>query len=460
MGLNDILNTARDALGAQQYGLGVTGQNIANVNTPGYARREALLSAEPLGPNGGTVKVDGLRQVVDQFTEKRLFLSTSLSSGASQHSTDLANVEALFNDSDGTGIAATMQAMFDSFGALASNPTDATARATALAKSDAFAQKISSTANSLAQFQTDELNAAKGVVSEINSKAANIADLSSKIATAQSQGQDAADLIDKRTQAITALSDLVDVHTFTDGQGQLVVQSAGTTLVEGGTARSLAIGVASDGTMQVLATKPGGPPGDVTQYLTGGKLAGIRETRDVDTVAIMGKLDQLAFDVANAVNTQHAAGYGQDGASGRNLFQVATTVSGAASSLAVDPGMVGHPEFIAASGTGSGGAGDSTNATALAKLGDATLTSGGTRTAVQAYSDIVGDVGLRKQAADSDAQTRDAMKAQVSQMRESASGVNLDEEMVNLTKFQRAYQAASKVLTTADQMLGDLIQSI
>ena len=460
MGLTDVLNTARDALGAQQYGLGVAGQNVANVNTPGYARREALLSAEPLGPNGGTVKVDGTRQVVDQFTERRFFATSALSSGASQHSTDLATVEAMFNDSQGTGIAASLQAMFDSFSSLASNPTDTTTRATVLAKADAFAQTISSTAGNLAQFQTDELNSAKTVVSQIDSKASSIADLSARITTAQSQGQDAADLIDQRTQLVTDLSDLVDVHAFTDGQGQLVIQSSGTTLVEGGTARSLDIGVASDGTMQVLATKPGGPSSDVTQYLSGGKLAGIREARDVDATAVMGKLDQLAYDVGNAVNAQHALGYGQDGVSGRNLFSVSTTVSGAASSLALDAGIVGHPEYVAASGTAAGGAGDSTNATALSQLSDTNVTSGGTRTAVQAYSDIVGDVGLRKQAADSDAQTRDAMKAQVSQMRESTSGVNLDEEMVNLTKFQRAYQAASKVLTTADQMLSDLMSSL
>ena len=459
MGLNDVLNTSRDALAAQQYGLGVAGQNVSNVNTPGYARREALLSAEPLGPNGGTVKIDGLRQVVDQFTERRLFAASAQSSGADQRSTDLGTIESLFNESQGAGIATSLQALFDSFSTLASNPADTTARATVLAKADGFAEQVRNTADALSLFQNDQLNAAKGVVSEINTTAQNIADLSARITTAQSQGQDAADLIDKRTQMVTNLSQLVDVHTFTDGQGQLVIQSAGTTLVEGGTAHGLSIGVASDGTLQILATKPGGPSSDVSQFLTGGKLAGIRDARDVDAAAIMGKLDQLAYDVGNAVNAQHAAGFGQDGIGGRNLFSMSATVAGAARGIALDAGMVGHAEYVAAAGV-AGSAGDSTNAAALGKLADTNLTSGGTRTAVQGYSDIVGDVGLRKQAAESDAQTRDAMKAQVSQMRESASGVNLDEEMVNLTKFQRAYQAASKVLTTADQMLGDLMSSL
>jgi flagellar hook-associated protein 1 FlgK len=460
VGLTDILSTARDALAAQQYGLGVAGQNVANVSTPGYARREALLSTEQLGPNGGTVKVDGMRQVVDQFTEHRLYATSAQASGAEQRNTDLASVEALFNDGQNQGISDSLQAMFDSFSALAANPTDTTARSTALGKADAFAQKVSSTADALASFQTDELDKAKGVVSEINTKAASIADLSARITTAQAQGADAADLIDQRTQLVTGLSDLVDVHAFTDGQGQLVIQSSGTTLVEGGTARQLAVGVASDGSMQVLASRPGGPSSDVTKNLTGGKLAGIRDARDVDAKAVMGQLDQLAYDIGTAINTQHAAGYGQDGVGGRNLFSVTASADGAARSLSLDPDMVGHPELLAASSTATGGTGDSTNANALAQLGDANIAGGGNRTAIEAYSDIVGDVGLRKQAADSDSKTRDAMKAQVSQMRESASGVNLDEEMVSLTKFQRAYEAASKVLTTADQMLGDLMSSL
>jgi flagellar hook-associated protein 1 FlgK len=458
--LNDILSTARDALAAQQYGLGVTGQNIANVNTPGYARREALLQTQELGPTNGTVKVAGLRQAIDQFTEQRVFAAGSQSSAASQRSTDLGTVESLFNDGQNTGVANSLQALFDSFSALAANPTDSTVRASVLSSAQAFANRVSDTAGSLAQFQTDQLDKAKGVTQQINETAKNIAALSARIATAQNQGQEAADLIDQRTQLITGLSDLVDVHTFTDGQGQLVIQSAGTTLVEGGNSRELSIGVASDGTMQVFATRPGGPPSEVTQFLTGGKLAGIRDARDVDAKAVIGQLDQLAYDVANAINTAHAAGYGKDGVNGRNLFTAPLTVAGAARSLTVDPAMVGQPDLVAASSSATGVPGDSTNAVALSKLGDSRIAGGGLRTAIQAYSDIVGDVGLRKQSANANAETRDSMKAQVKQMRESASGVNLDEEMISLTKFQRAYEAASRVLTTADQLLGELIASL
>lgn len=164
--------------------------------------------------------------------------------------------------------------------------------------------------------------------------------------------------------------------------------------------------------------------------------------------------------MANAVNTQHAAGFAADGSTANNLFHVSGSVLGAARSLSLDAAVAGHPEKVAASSTAAGVPGNSSNAVALGQLADALISGGGTRTATQAYSDIVGDIGLRKQNARLEAETREGILAQVTTMRESASGVNLDEEMVNLTKYQRAYDASAKVLSTADQLLADLIESL
>jgi flagellar hook-associated protein 1 len=462
MSLNDILNTSRDALAAQQYGLGIAGQNVANVNTPGYARRSALIETQGFaGQSVGTVHVAGLSQAIDQYTERRYFATSALASGASQRNADLAHVEALFNDAQGTGVADALAALFGSFSALSTNPTDKTIRATVLQRAGDFTNRVSTTADALAQFQLDQLDKAKTVASQIDTQASAIADLNGRIAAASVQGQDAADLIDKRTQAITALSELVDVHAIAGENGQVIIQSTGTTLVEGTNARTLSIGVAGNGTMQVLASRiGGGPPSDVSAFLTGGKLGGIRDARDVDAASLITKLDQLAYDVATAINTQHAAGYGLDGNTGRNLFSVSATPTGAARSLTLDATTAGNSDFLAASASPASLPGDTTNAVALAKLADARIATGNTRTATEAYGDLVGEVGIRKQNASLDADTRDSMKAQITQMRETASGVNLDEEMVSLTKFQNAYQAASKVLTTADQLLAELMASV
>src|SRR5689334_2713898 len=127
MSLTDILHTARDALNAQQYGLSVTGQNVANVNTVGYAKREALIETQAFGAQSfGTVKVAGLRQAVDQFAERRWFSTTGLAAGAGQRQTDLDSIEALFTDAQGTGLSDSLEAFYGSLTALAANPSDST----------------------------------------------------------------------------------------------------------------------------------------------------------------------------------------------------------------------------------------------------------------------------------------------------------------------------------------------
>jgi flagellar hook-associated protein 1 len=256
------------------------------------------------------------------------------------------------------------------------------------------------------------------------------------------------------------LSKLVDVRTFTNGEGQLVVLGGGATLVEGQNYRTLEVGLDTAGQIQVFAKTETGAKSDISKYVTGGKLAAIMQVHDVDTAAIQKSLDTFAFDVATAVNTQHQAGFGLTGVSGNALFDVSGGVTNAAQHLKLDAAMVGHPELVAASATSSGLPGDADNALALSQLANARFSAGGTQTGAETLGSILADVGNRKRSAEFDSQVRRGMADQVFAMRESVSGVNLDEEMISLTKFQRAYEAASRVLTTADQLLEGLINSL
>jgi flagellar hook-associated protein 1 FlgK len=220
------------------------------------------------------------------------------------------------------------------------------------------------------------------------------------------------------------------------------------------------VSIASNGNLQILAKQGASGAVDVTSQVVGGQLGGLREARDVDMPAVLQKLDQFAFDIASSVNTQHAAGFGLDGSTGRALFTVTATASGAAAALALDANMIGHPERLAAASSAASLTGGSDNAALLAGLASQPIASGGTRSAAEAYSDIVGDVGQRKATAARDAETRDAMKAQTKSMRDSTTGVSLDEEMINLTRYQRAYEAATKLLRTVDELMAGLIQEL
>src|SRR6266542_1631805 len=111
-GLSQLLSTALDGLRAQQFGLSTTGNNVANVNTPGYARREVELETRGLGLTG--VNVFGLRRISDTIVERRQYQATSLSAAASERDKQLAYVEGLFDDAAGSGLADTVAAFYAS----------------------------------------------------------------------------------------------------------------------------------------------------------------------------------------------------------------------------------------------------------------------------------------------------------------------------------------------------------
>ncbi len=457
--LNQLLYTARDSLTAQSYGLNVTGQNITNVNTPGYVRRDPLLETRALGTSTtGTVTATGLRRATDIYIERRELTARGSASAASEHDRQLASVEALFNDLGATGMGSALDGLYASFSALAANPNDPTTRTAVLGAADAFASRANAIGNSLSDTRNELFKAAQDTAAQINEKAASIAALNRRILAAEAQGEDAADLKDSRNNLLLGLSELVDVRTIPDVKGSIIVQVSGATLVDGVDTRKLTVDLHADGSLRLTSARDGDSPTEVTQFLTGGKLAGIKEARDVDLFDVSEKLDKLVFDVATSVNAQHAAGFGKDGVSGRNLFDVPAITLGAARGIRLSAAVAGNPDAVAAAADAASLPGGSSNAVALSKLWETPLSAG--RTAAETYGDIVGAIGQRKAAIAQAVDTQNAIKEQVQAMRESVSGVSLDEEMVSLTKYQRAYEAAGRVLSTVDELLQDLINRV
>lgn len=461
MGLTDILNTARDAMSAQTFGLTVTGQNVANVNTPGYVRRQALLETRDMGDrNFGSVHVAGLRRVADRFVEQRHLSLTGASAEASSRDQLLSQAEALFNDFQGTGLGNSINELFSSFSALSASPNDLTVRATTIGRATTFADQVRAASNRMQNFRTDLFQQARELTAQINTKLDTVAQLSGRINQARAVGEEPADLQDKRDAALMELAELIEISTYTDGNGQLVVQGPGVTLMQGDSARHVSLDIGGDGKLRVLAETVGGSGSDITHFLSGGQLSGVLTVRDQDLVEMQAELDTFAFHVASEVNAVHSAGFGLDGASGRNLFSVSATQAGAAASLQVDAELVDHPERIAASSSATQLPGNSGQAVLLARVAETPIAALGNLDPGQAYARLIGRVGQRKADSAATLETREAMTAQVEVVRQSISGVSLDEEMVALTKYQRAFEAASRVFTTADRLLEELINTV
>lgn len=461
-GLSSLLSTARDALSAQSFGLNVTGQNISNASTPLYVRREAVLENRVMGTlTAGSVVATGIRRAVDVYVDRQYFQSSSMNSAASQYDKELAQIESAFNDLGGVGLGSDLDALFSSFQQLATSPTDITARSQVLAQAEVFSTRVNEIAEGLATQKSEMVERAKDIASEVTQRAAELAKLNQQIAYTKQSGQDASDLIDQRNAKLLNLSQMVDTRIVDGSDGQISIQSAGVMLVEGGTARGFKIDLDDEGKLQVFATRAGGAPPDseVTAHLTGGSLAGVKQARDEDLFDVSAMFDKFVFDVAGAVNAQHAAGVGLDGSTGVNIFDVGAAASGAARAIAVSPDIAGNPLALAAAGSADELPGGSSNALLLGNLATTAL-PGASRTPAQSYGDLVGRVGLSRSSATAEADLRQDIFAQAETARESTSGVSLDEEMVALERYQRAYQAAAKVITTVDGLLEELMARV
>jgi flagellar hook-associated protein 1 FlgK len=155
------------------------------------------------------------------------------------------------------------------------------------------------------------------------------------------------------------------------------------------------------------------------------------------------------------VNTLHANGYGLDGSTGNVFFAGAATAAG----IQVNPLIVNDTNLIAAA-EGAGKPGDNGNAIAIANLQGAQTMNGNTTTYGAYYDSLVSDVGLAVQQTGSYYEHQSQMVLQLENYRESISGVSIDEETVNLIKFQNAYQAAAKLISTADEMMQTVLNMI
>ncbi len=450
-----LLGTMQSTLSAQQGAINVTAQNIANVNTPGYVKRNAIL--ETLPSDGGVDMTDIQRQY-NAFTFSQVLVQHGQQGAADERSSALAEAQSLLAPQGGGAISDAMNAFYTSLQTLSASPSDPSARSAVLAQATQVAQSFSTTANGLATTQSSLLTQAQGVASTVNQDLTQIAQLNNQIAQATGAGNDASDLQDQRDTLAQTVADQVGARVVPDSTGAVTLFAAGTVLVSGNTAATLAVGQSSTGAMQITVTQPGGIPADVTSNVTDGTLGGIREARDVDIAQTASQLDQLAYNFTNAVNTVHQSGYGLDGVTGRPLFTPPSQAAGAAANMAVDPSVAGQPNNVAAAASAQDVPGGNDVAVQLSQLANQSIGSGGT--SAQWFGSIAAQLGSAKASADSDSATRADMVTQAENLNSSASGVSINEEMTNLTTFQQSFEAATRVLQVADQLLSDFMTTM
>ncbi len=489
MGINAIFNTAASSLAAQRIALDVTGENIANVNTEGYSRQRVILdTAAPTThisgfPLGSGVNVTAVQRMYDSVLNKQINDGISVLGNNEQRLSMLKQLEPYFNELTGNALGDAMQGMTDAWQSLSLNPSGLAERQTVIGRATILTDTFYAINNSIANVQTFADQSITSAATDITQKAKEIANLNSQILTTEQASGNANELRDKRDLLIQQISKQVGITSAEQQDGTVTVKLlGGEDLVSGvsyATLYSNKVGPAvTDNTL--LITAVGNPPPaavpatdtNVTATIGGsnnsqGQIGGLLYSRDTAMPGYLAKLDELAYNLAQQTNAVHAAGWNLNNATGIDFFSPATPAAPPAPAAA----FAGYSKTIAVAITSTneiaaadtnpliGGTGNNKNALLLKDLANTPVAfAGGVLvTTGSYYNALVSSVGVDVQSATNLAAQNNGFIRQLNALRESNSGVSLDEELINLMKYQKAFEGAARVINTATQMLDTIL---
>jgi len=463
-----ILNTASRSLLTQQKAIDVTGQNIANVNTPGYSRQRVVMEPstpinfEP-GQMGTGVKAAEIQRIYDGFIGGQINGENAKLGQWEATESGLARIELIFNESSGVGLGQAMGEFWSAWQDLVNNPSGYPERTVLRSTSQTLARTFNTMSANLHQIQLDYDRTIVGTLDEINGLSRQIVDLNDKISQVEISGQNSNDYRDQREQLLKELASLIEINTYENEQGQVTVLAGnGNPLVQSPQAYELSTVTNVDGLQDVVWMDRNGTTIDITASIGGGELKGWLDVRDGFSQDYLDRLDALAGAMIAEVNAIHQGGYGMtiDPGTGAPVTGQPFFTGTSATTMAIDPAIVADVNRIAAATTAATVPGDNRNAVALANLQGQLTMNGGSTTFDNYYSALASGVGNDVRNASANHEYEDAMITHLENYRESVSGVSLDEEMVNLVKFQHAYEAAAKLITTVDDMLSTVLNMV
>jgi len=459
-GIFQSLEIARKALWTSQAALNITSNNIANINTPGYSRQRAeLSSSSPIdfgfGPIGTGVLINSVTRSRSALLDGNLRVSYTRSGYAQTEETMLTQLDSILREPGEGGLANIMNEFFNEWSNAANNPESSSSRDVLLQKGTNLANTFNRIYQQMNNQKAQVANESQSTVGQMNQVLEQLANLNKKINYSEVSGGQANDLRDKRDLLLDKLSEYGKVNFVESSQGMLNVSFEGVTLVSGSNFSALKSDIVTNAKgekeLQISIEKS-----SQTFAINTGKMGSIVNQYNNYLPDKMEKLDTLAGTLMNEVNKIHSASYGlpqgtpPSPSTGINFFS-----GDSASSMKINQRVLENPDNIAFSVSGEPG--DTEAAITIANLANSQLMDGRSSTFSDYYSSFSTQIGLDIENIQMEVSQEGLIVAQLETQRDAYSGVNLDEEMINLTRFQRSYEAASKVVRTIDEMMQTII---
>ena len=451
-----ILNNALSGALASQLALSASSQNVANLQTKGYTRQQALLSAA--GPSAGSnqagngVRVSSLLRFSDDYKTQQLWRSASGLGAYSQTQPYMTQLEQVMGDNE-TSLSSGVDQFFAALNAVAGvDPTSTPLRQQVVTAAGLLAQRFNSL-NNVYNGQLQSVNQQRvAIVDSANTAIAAIASLNTRIASAHAVGTNVSPLIDQRDQAIDSLASQMGLEVSDQPDGTRNVSlKTGQALVLGGIAGKLSV---DGGEQQAFSlTFAGSTFTNLDVASAGGQLGGLSSYEQDTLRPLRDNVAKIAEQIADKVNTQLKAGYTMAGTKpGKDLFVY--NPGNGSNMLQVTSGFqTGDLAFSA-----DGQPGDTGNLQALVEIKNQQLDPSNTSWELgqvllsDADTQLVGTLAVDSQRNKGELSTAQTLRDQAMSDWQSTSGVNQDEEAVNLVEYQNMYQANMKVMSVANAL--------
>ena len=459
MGINAAMEIGKNGLNVFRSATAVVSQNIANVSTPGYSRQRAIIETAPTtnlaGYSLGTGSmISNVDRFYDGLLQQQMASSETTLGYDSTKSTVLQQIEPAFNEISTEGIGAAISNFFAAWQDLTNNPGGTSERQSVLSNAQILADDFHATSKILSDTVSLQNNSLTPMVDSINVKLKDIAKLNDQISSTDLVAGNANEVRDKRDLLLRELAKQIGITTTenSDGTADVKLADGGGALVTRGTSGTFSLDKTNPDSYVVKLTPVGGTITTVTP--TSGAFGATLALRDTIIPGYQAQLNDLATTLTTQVNAQHRAGWNLNGNTNVDLFNQGATT---AATFGLDAGM--NSTLLIAASSNSSAAGDNVNAVKIANLQSQRLMSGTppTLTLNGFWDGLVSEVGLNVASSKTAVSQDEAFNNQLSVLRDTTSGVSLDQELSDLMMYQRSYQACAQVITTATAMMDTVL---
>ncbi|MCX6858711.1 MAG: flagellar hook-associated protein FlgK [Verrucomicrobia bacterium] len=467
LGLFGALSLGTRALAAQRQGVEVAGHNLANVNNSAYARQRVSIQSTASSdgftdPVGSGAEVVAIRQIRDQILDGQVIAEGGVSGSLEAQQRALKTAQSLLGQSidrgntgaggtsaaDGVGggqqLAAGLTDFFNSFASLAAQPASMPEREITLRRAAALAAQFPALDNRLSTLSTQLDESLDTDLKSANALLSDIARLNGQISRTEAvSGGSANDLRDQRQAKLESLSGVIGFDSIESSDGSVGIVVGGVSLVTSDVReKTLETFTNSDGDRMIRASGT-----TDALVITSGRVHGTLDARDGGLKNLRSGINDLAKSLIDEVNALHTAGFALDGSTGRAFF-----LGSSAADIRVNQALLDNPSSLQVSGSATA-RGDNRVAKALSQLGNQPIAALDSQTLGNAYNRIVGRLGEDLSSVNQQLADQKVVAELLKGQRDSVSGVSIDEEMSDLTRFQRGYQASAKLINTIDEMM-------